>query len=239
MRGLIDIHCHLLPGVDDGPSDIEEAGRLLDDMADEGIRGMIVTPHYRRGMFEASPERIRKAYHYMKREAEKRGMRMYLGCEYYREMDLADTIARKKRPLMAGTDYVLVEFAPEDIFLTIRNQIYALVMKGYNPIIAHVERYECCKELDYVRELQEVGAYIQINAGSVLGKNGRKTKKYVKRLMEEDLVDFIASDAHDRRHRKPNLAKCASYVERCFGKNYARRIFVLNPYNILKSRRKL
>ena len=60
MRGLIDIHCHLLPGVDDGPTDMEEAGKLLDDMADEGVRVIIATPHYRRGMFEASPERIRK-----------------------------------------------------------------------------------------------------------------------------------------------------------------------------------
>lgn len=91
----------------------------------------------------------------------------------------------------------MIEFAPDDTFLTIRNHIYELVARGYNPIVAHIERYDCCRMPDLVQELRELGAYIQVNAGAVLGGSGRKTKKYIKGLMDEDLVDFIASDAHD------------------------------------------
>lgn len=234
---VIDIHCHVIPRVDDGPDTVEEARRLLTEMQGEGVGVIIATPHYRPGMFEAPGDRIEKYYRIAKRAAEKRGMRMYLGCEFYRSAELSEVVKTGRRPTMAGSDYVLVEFAPEDLFLTIRNQICTLVMQGYYPIIAHIERYECCEESERVQELRELGAYIQVNAGSVLGRSGWKAKRYVKRLMTEDLVDFVASDAHDRKKRKPNLGQCAEYVERKYGRRYAQRIFVKNPLNILKNRR--
>lgn len=234
---VVDIHCHVIPRVDDGPDTVEDARKLLTDVYEDGVRVMIATPHYRPGLFETSGDRIEKYYRIAKRAAEKRGMRLYLGCEFYRSTELIEKIKAGKRPTMAGSDYVLVEFAPEDLFLTIRNHVYALVMQGYRPIIAHIERYECCSELERVQELRELGAYIQVNAGAVLGWNGWKAKRYVRKLMSEDLVDFIASDAHDRKRRKPNLGKCADYVERKFGQEYAQRIFVKNPLKILKNRR--
>lgn len=236
---VIDIHCHVIPRVDDGPDTVEEAKRLLTAMREEGVYMMIATPHYRPGMFETPGDTIEKYYRIAKRASEKRGMRMYLGCEFYRGAELPEAIKDGKGATMAGTDYVLVEFAPEDLFLTIRNQVCTLVMQGYQPIVAHVERYECCREPERVRELRELGAYIQVNAGAVLGQSGWKAKRYVKKLMIEDLVDFIASDAHDRNRRKPNLGLCAAYVERKFGRRYAQRIFVKNPLNILKNRRTL
>ena len=232
---LVDIHCHLIPRVDDGPETVEEAGKVLAAMYDEGVRVAIATPHYRPHMFEAPAERIEKYYQLMKKAAEAKGIRLYLGCEFYRYAEMAADIEAGKHPLMAGSDYVLIEFAPDDTFLTIRNHIYELVARGYNPIVAHIERYDCCRMPDLVQELRELGAYIQVTAGAVLGGSDRKTKKYIKGLMDEDLVDFIASDAHDGKRRKPNLGKCSAYVERRYGREYVHRVFVKNPLNIIKA----
>jgi protein-tyrosine phosphatase len=235
MMKLVDVHCHLLPRVDDGPNTVEEAGKMLAAMYEEGVRIVIATPHYRPHIFEAPMERIEKYYRILKKAAEAKGMRLYLGCEFYRHTELLESIKEGNRPLMAGADYVLVEFAPDDNFLTIRNYVYELVTNGYNPIIAHVERYEYCRLPELVQELRELGAYIQVNAGAVLGRDGRKRKKFVKHLMDKDLVDFIASDAHDRKKRKPNLGKCSAYLERKYGREYVHRILVRNPLNIIKA----
>lgn len=234
---LTDIHCHLLPKVDDGPDSVAEAVGLLKEMHEEGVRCIIVTPHYRPDMFEASAERVWKHYLGMRKIAKALGIRLFLGCEYYRNSEIPELIEKKERPSMAGSEYVLIEFSPDDVFQTIRNHVYTLRSRGFKPIVAHVERYECCMNTEKIEELVELGAYIQMNAGSVLGRSGAKMKKYCKKLMEEDLVDFIASDTHDSKTRRPNLGKCAAYVEKKMGREYTERIFIQNPANILRNRR--
>ncbi len=100
---------------------------------------------------------------------------------------------------------MLTEFSGAHTYEKIRNQVYDLVAEGYRPVIAHIERYPCLREeLQRVEELIELGAYIQINAGAVLGEGGGKIKRFCRQVMEEDLVHFIASDAHGSRYRKPN-----------------------------------
>ena len=137
---------------------------------------------------------------------------------------------------MAGSRYVLIEFSMNDLFPTIRNYVYELITHGYQPIIAHVERYFCCQKMEKIQELKDMGALIQVNAGSVLGEEGWKLKKFCLELMKKDLIDFIASDTHNTSDRKLNLKKCASYVTKKMGKQYAERIFFNNPLNILKNR---
>lgn len=234
---LTDIHCHLLPNVDDGPSSVAEAVALLEEMHEQGIRRIITTPHYRQDMFEASMGRIWKHYLGMKKIAASMGIRLYLGCEYYRNPEIADLVKKRKRPSMAGSRYILIEFSPDDMFHTIRNHIYLLCTHGFKPVIAHVERYECCKDIKKLEELVELGAYIQVNADAVLGKQGGEVKRYCRKLLKENVVDFIASDAHDLKRRKPDLEKCAMYVEKKFGEQYAKRIFVMNPAKIIRDRR--
>ncbi len=234
---LTDIHCHLLPNVDDGPTSVAEAVALLEEMHEQGVRRIIATPHYRPGMFEASMGRIWKHYQGMQKIAASRGIRLYLGCEYYRNPEIADLVKQRKRPSMAGSGYILIEFSPDDMFHTISNHIYFLCTQGFKPVIAHVERYGSCKDIKKLEELVELGAYIQVNADAVLGKQGRELKHFCRKLLKENVVDFIASDAHDLKHRKPELEKCAMYVEKKFGEQYAHRIFVDNPAKIIRDRR--
>lgn len=233
---LIDIHCHILPKVDDGPESVTESIKILKEMKKQGILNVIVTPHYRPEMFEPSMKRVIYSYRHLRDIAYDMGISMSLGCEYYRNEKLIEHMDNRMRPTMAGGRYILVEFSMNDLFPTIRNYVYEILTHGYKPIIAHAERYFCCQNLDRIRELREMGALIQLNAGSVIGEEGWKIKKFCLELMKKDLVDFIASDTHNIGDRKLNLKKSASYVLNKMGKQYAERIFFNNPLNVLKNR---
>lgn len=233
---LVDIHCHILPGVDDGAPDMETSRAMIRDAYEQGVRYIIATPHYRPEMFEPSMKKVIRVYHELRDYAEEVGIGLRLGCEYYRNEQMIRHLDKKLRPTMLGSRYVLTEFSTNDSFVTVRNYIYELITKGYRPIVAHVERYFCCQEPERIQKLKKLGAQIQINADSVLGYEGHTIKKFCVGLMKDDLVDFIGSDAHNLEGRKMNLGKCATYVRKKMGQDYAEEIFVDNPRRIWKSR---
>lgn len=233
---LIDIHCHILPKVDDGAESVEEAIAILKEARRQGVTHMIVTPHYRQGMFEPTMKRVLFSYHGLREIAKSLDIRLGLGCEYYRNENMVADLENRRRPTMLGSRYVLTEFSTNDSFATIRNCIYELTTNGFIPIIAHVERYFCCQKLEKVLELRDLGAWIQVNAESVLGVDGRVQKKFCHQLMKEDAIDFIASDTHNTSSRCMQMKKCAGYVAKKMGKDYKRKIFVENPKKIWESR---
>ena len=187
---LVDIHCHILPGVDDGAPDMETSRAMIRDAYEQGVRYIIATPHYRPEMFEPSMKKVIRVYHELRDYAEEVGIGLRLGCEYYRNEQMIRHLDKKLRPTMLGSRYVLTEFSTNDSFVTVRNYIYELITKGYRPIVAHVERYFCCQEPERIQELKKLGAQIQINADSVLGYEGHTIKKFCAGLMKDDLVDF-------------------------------------------------
>ena len=233
---LVDIHCHILPGVDDGSPDMETSRAMIRDAYEQGVRYIIATPHYRPEMFEPSMKKVIRVYHELRDYAEEVGIGLRLGCEYYRNEQMIRHLDKKLRPTMLGSRYVLTEFSTNDSFVTVRNYIYELITKGYRPIVAHVERYFCCQEPERIQELKKLGAQIQINADSVLGYEGHTIKKFCAGLMKDDLVDLIGSDAQNLEGRKMNLGKCATNVRKKMGQDYAEEIFVDNPRRIWKSR---
>lgn len=233
---MIDMHCHVLPRVDDGPDSTEESLEILEEAYKQGVRYMILTPHYRPEMFETSLKDVISTYKIFREQAKEFGIRISLGCECYRHEAMVQRLNGKKLLTLGKSKYVLVEFSSHDLFSTIRSYVYELKSNGYRPVIAHVERYVACQSLENIKELKELGALIQVNAGSVIGESGWLQKGYCLKLMKADLIDFIASDTHNTEGRKMNLKKCFSYVKRKMGKRYAKKIFVDNPSEILKDR---
>ena len=117
------------------------------------------------------------------------------------------------------------EFLPTDRFSYIRNAVDDVLSTGCVPIVAHVERYVCTvKNWDYIYELKQLGADIQVNASSVTGDNGWSVQRCVKALLKDHVVDYIASDAHDTTSRTPQLSKCYKYIVKKYGVEYADRI---------------
>ncbi|MBQ9122392.1 MAG: protein-tyrosine-phosphatase, partial [Lachnospiraceae bacterium] len=212
---IIDMHCHILPKVDDGASSLEESMEMLRLAACEGIVKVIVTPHFKAGKHNASPDGIGRRIQELQQivDEEHLGIEILPGNEILYFNDLLEELEAKHVLTLAGSNYVLVEFMPGDSYSRIRNAVDELVGSGYVPVIAHVERYECLlKDSKLADELKMLGARIQINASSIAGKHGWKIKRYVCQLLKEQLVDYIGTDAHDMKSRKPEMSSCVAVL---------------------------
>ncbi|MDD3141935.1 MAG: capsular biosynthesis protein [Lachnospiraceae bacterium] len=239
MLKLTDIHCHLIPYIDDGAKDKKEAKKLLLMEYKNGVRNIIVTPHYRKGIFESPNVEMHKKFQWLKKAAGEISddLCVFLGCELYSSSTMVSSLQCGDRPTLAGSSYVLVEFSANHSYNKIRDQIYNLIVNGYKPVIAHIERYSCLRlNNNYIVELKDLGAFMQVNAGSILGEDGWKTKRLCKQLMKKDVIDFVGSDAHNTKERKPNLKECFAYVEKKMGKEYTYQLFVENPEKILSGK---
>lgn len=238
MQTMIDIHSHILPGVDDGSKNMDMTRQMLRIAWSEGIRGMIATPHHRRGYAHAPAEKLREAYEAVREEARKMdpSFQVYLGSELFVSHTLEEDLAEGEALSMAGTGYVMVEFLPPVAYREIKSTMQRLRMAGYLPIVAHAERYECLlRDPSLTEDLTDMGCYIQINSASVTGGNGFSAKRYVKKLLKYDLVHFLGSDAHDMDRRSPAMQKSVDYIAKRYGEGQARRISWENPQKLLQN----
>lgn len=238
MKGIIDIHCHILPGVDDGSSDMDMTREMLRTAWNEGITAMIATPHYRRGYADTPASKLAQVYQQVVREAQQihPDFRIYLGNELFSSYELPEQLENGQVLTMSNTRYVLVEFLPSVEYAQLSQAMRKLQMSGYRPILAHAERYGCLlKEPYLVEELTDMGFYIQVNAMSVTGENGHAVKKFVKKLLKYELIHFLGTDAHSMGRRRPAMQKCVAYIEKKCGEDYAARIARDNALRLLQN----
>lgn len=241
MDRLVDIHCHILPEVDDGAQNMEETRQMLQEAYEDGIRYIIATPHHHPRRGRKSPKQLRRQLKLVREEAAQISdeLRIYLGTEIYFGQDIPERLREERILTMNRTRYVLVEFSPGDPFDYICQGIQQIQMKGYEVILAHIERYRCMyKNLENAEHLKHMGVQIQVNADSITGESGWKAKRFVRRLIDERLVFCVGTDAHDPKRRPPQMKKAAEYVEKMCGEDYARRIFFSNPRIMLRKKRK-
>lgn len=233
-KRIIDIHNHSLCCVDDGAGNLQESVQMLREAAGQGIEAVILTPHYRHGMFAYPMEEIEKQYHLLAEAAREIEVELYLGCEYHVNSQVVETFQTGRCHALAGSDYVLTEYSYKTEYAYMVQYTHQLLSCGYIPVIAHVERYECIqKKPERCEELEDMGAWIQINADSVLGLEGWTLKHVCKKLLKMERVDVIASDAHGIRHRPNNLGQCYEYVTKKYGEKYADRMFYRNPGKVI------
>lgn len=231
------MHCHIIPEVDDGAADIDEAIKMLKMEYKEGVRTIIATPHFRVGMFETSPEKIIHQFELLKKEAQRNqcGIDLYLGCEFHANMDMIKYLKDGRARTMAGSRYVLAEFSGKDDKRYIRERLYSLISFGCRPIIAHIERYSCLRrDVSFIQELVEMGAYVQVNAGSITGDLGFGIKMFCRKLLKEQMIHFVGTDAHGMKYRSPKINEAYSYIAKMMGDRYADTIFSLNPQRMIK-----
>lgn len=238
MKRYIDIHSHILPQLDDGSKNMDQTLEMLKTAYEEGIKTIITTPHYHEGRSVKSMETVEACLQSVRETIREilPQMNLFLGCEIYYSHDCVKLLNDKKIPTMADSRYVLVEFSPRVEYRYQKNAIQELLLEGYCPIIAHIERYEqVAKDIDIIKEYIDMGAYIQANAMSVLGGSGRSYKRILKRLLKNHCIHFIATDAHSNRTRAPRLQKCVDYITKKYGSDYAKELFIDNPNQILSN----
>ena len=238
VEPTIDIHCHIMPGVDDGSPDMATSLEMLRIADKNGITHLILTPHHKPMHHNVSPEH-NVAYRKKLQEAAKaEGIKakLFSGNEIYYSDETMEELIEGKICSLAGSDYVLVEFHPTNPYKAIQNAVSRVQAAGFIPIIAHVERYsDIVSHPARVKDLIEMGSLIQVNASSIMGKYGFGISHFTKKLLKEELVHFVASDAHDTGRRAPQLLDCRNYVERKFGEDYGKKLFFTNPANVIRN----
>lgn len=240
IKTLADVHCHTLQEVDDGAQTLEEACGMLRMAYEEGIRIIVLTPHHH-------PRRGRTGLRELKRQVRRlreripeigEDLRLFLGMEVFFGEDILEEIDEGEIKPMGKSDYILLEFSPSDEFSYIRSAIQKIQMKGYQVVLAHVERYQCMLEdIAYTEELLDMGTYIQVNSGSIIGDSGRTVKKFIKELLKNHYVHFVGTDAHSMERRRPKMKEAANYVQKRYGTEYAERIFFKNAVMMLKNKK--
>lgn len=238
MTGYADIHCHALYGVDDGACDINESLAILRFMHDEGIRTVIMTPHYHGGRCEPAIDRVENHFAKLQQTAaddDKLGdMDLHLGCEIYYYPSIIEWLDEGRVATMAGSSYVLLEFGYTMEKRMITEGVGAVVNAGYRPVIAHVERYrKLVGDMKAMDELLEMGALIQINTGAFY--EGFKIRSFIKKLLKNEMVHFVATDAHDDKNRAPYISQEARYIAKHYGEDYCRRLLIENPAAVIRN----
>ena len=232
MTDMTDMHCHVLPGVDDGARDIDESLDMLQVMYDEGIRSVILTPHYHGGHMEPDADKIRSRFRQLKAAADGyetlAAMKLYLGSEIYYFPSVTEWLDEGRVLTMAGSRYVLLEFGYSNDAARIAEGISRVAASGYYPVVAHIERYrKLVGDVDAVDDLIRRGAYIQINTESLSA--GWKIRSFVKKLLKNEMVHFVGTDAHNMRGRIPQMQWESEYIARRYGEDYCRELFIDNP----------
>ncbi len=234
---LIDIHAHILPGVDDGARDLQEAVELCRLAWEQGTRAIILTPHYR-GIYKATPAILQASYTALCQVLSKELPRMslYLGNEICFHNDIGQRLTDGQVSPLCNSRYVLLEFSPTAFRAQITTGIAECLTAGKVPIIAHAERYDVFRQdRSLTDDVIKLGALIQLNADSVMGKRGLGAKRFCHKLLKAEKVHFIASDAHDKKHRPPVLLPCYNKICKKYGEKYAKRLFWRNPRAIIEN----
>ncbi|WP_205520037.1 tyrosine-protein phosphatase [Virgibacillus doumboii] len=206
---MIDIHCHILPGVDDGPTTLTQSIEMAERAVDHGIHTIIATPHHRNGRYNNEKQDVLVEVERLNEELSKKNMPLTIlpGQEprIYGEL-VTDIENGRISPLNGFTKYVFIELPANEIPLYTRQLLFNTQLAGYIPIIVHPERNKKLLEntsilYDFVRN----GALTQITASSLIGHHGKHLQKFSNKLINANLAHFIASDAHNTKTRGFNL----------------------------------
>ena len=232
---MIDLHCHIIPGVDDGPASLEETQAMLAMAAADGIEAISATPHCDL-RYPYDPERCRAELARIQRSCP--GVpRLHLGCELHLTPENIDRVL--KTPVdftLNGGDCLLVELPDRITPAALDAAFSAFQDSGLRTVIAHPERnLYLQKNPRHVRALVESGCYFQITAQSLAGAFGAPAERFARAFLKERLVHFIATDSHGPERRRPLLSRAFTETERRWGQATAKLLCVANPRAALES----
>ena len=231
---MVDIHCHILPHVDDGADSTETALEMLKIEANDGISDCILTPHF--FGYSKHDAHVMDEFLAFQEKAKKEvpAITLHLGRELFYSMNLPELLEEGTVQYMASTNYALIEFAPDADFTSIFRGLSHLLQCGIQPVLAHVERARNVG-LEQCKELVKSGVYLQINSSSIYGKNGFLAKRKVAKFLAEHLIHFVGTDAHNMTTRQPDMGEAYDYTAKKFGTEYADAIFTYNPQRMLEN----
>jgi protein-tyrosine phosphatase len=199
---VLDMHSHLLPGVDDGSPDVETSLSLIKSLRDCGFRELITTPHIYKELYPNTPDTLSRAYAELPQRLNEQGdITLRFAAEYFLD-EYVEELIKSGQPLLTIYDnWVLTEISFVQAPIDLENRLFDLQVAGYKPIMAHPERYGYWhQQKQAYHELKERGVLLQINLLSLTGYYGRQVAETARYLIKEELVDLVGSDCHHHRH---------------------------------------
>ena len=232
---MIDIHAHVLPGVDDGVVDLEESLAMLKNYEQAGVRAVFATSHVapKRG-YANTRERLEKALERVRHAAQEANIdvTLYLGAEIDNHPQLANVL--QQAPSLNDSRVVLLDFGMKQA--DIEEVCYELSLRDYTVIVAHPERYFYIT-MEAIRRLKKQGVLMQVSAPHLIKRGSKDAQKIARKMLKEGLIDFVASDAHRAKGMPGDVMKKAyQYVQKKAGTVQAERLFSENAKSWLLGR---
>lgn len=234
---MLDLHCHLLPGIDDGATDLEMALEMARIAVDDGITTVACSPHIYPGLYENDAAGIRTAVTALQIELDERGiaLRLLEGADVHLEPDLAAAVEAGRVPTLSGSRYLLLEPPHHIAPPRLEDTLFDLLLAGIVPVVTHPERLTWIEDQYTVFErLVKGGAWMQVTAGSLTGRFGRRPRYWAERMLDEGLVHVLATDAHHPRRRPPLLAEGRAAAAARVGDAEAEHLVVTRPQGIIE-----
>jgi len=234
---VIDIHCHILPAIDDGPGDIEGSISMARIAADDGISRIVASPHFK---YDERPTigDIRRSIAMLQEKVKEQNIPVQLlcGADIRLTYELINGIEKGDIPTVNESRYFLLEL-PDLVPPNLDNFLFSAELRGLVPVITHPERnYSLLLSPEKIVALRGSGALFQLTAMSVTGEFGSQVKSFSHMLLKKGYADFVASDAHGSRRRRPVLSKAYREVSGILGKKNTERIFFENPSAVIEDR---
>ena len=234
---MIDLHCHLLPGIDDGAPDMAESMAMLQTAAQDGIETVVCTPHAFDGVFDNNDiEAVTALVAEVQREAVALGIpvRLVPGADVHVHPDIAGLHRERRLPTVGGTRYFLLELPHDLVPLGIEKAIFEWQLAGLCPILTHPERNaELMRDMGRIFDLVRRGVMMQVTAASLTGEFGGEPERVSLAMLEAGCMHFLATDAHSAEWRKPQLTAARERVAELAGPEAARSMVVDRPARVL------
>ena len=235
--GMIDLHCHILPGIDDGPELLDESIEMCRIAVDDGISKVVCTPHHVVGKYNNNREKIIRCVEKLQAsiDSEHIPLTLYPGCEIRLDINLVESI--KAGELLTMNDsgrYITLELPNEALPKNIEEIISALIFAGIIPIIAHPEKTMVTRNNpEIIYQLVQLGALTQLTASSLTGRLGSRIKKFSVFLVEHKLAHMLVTDAHSSKRRRPVLSDGLKRLKEIVGEKAAMEMVKTIPEKIL------
>lgn len=231
---MIDIHSHLVYGVDDGSKSMEDTRRMLKEAKNAGFTDVICTPHYMEDYYEVPCNEISERISNMRDLAKGIDIKIHQGNEIYANENIIEYIKSDQATSLNDSKYVLIEFPMQNEPINMDQVIYLLLQAGKVPIVAHPERYSYVREnpnmlLEYI----EQGVLFQTNYGSVIGMYGNEIKETAKRLLTHNMIHFLGSDNHRINTVYKHIPEALKTLEKWIGEDKIIELTTDNPSYIL------
>jgi protein-tyrosine phosphatase len=234
MSGYVDLHCHYIPGVDDGVRTLDESLRLLKALGQIGYAEVVATPHIRTAMFENRRPGLEKSFAELVSILDTHALpALSLAAEHFCDDIFFNLLASEQALPYRGGHAILVEFRYEAWPRRIEDQFFRMQVKGLRPLIAHPERYNALfDQTDALDPLLDVGAMTLLDTMSLVGKYGERCRRAAERMLEEGAYDAACSDAH-RPEDVDVMAKAIDRLRALVGKDECRALHSDRPRGIL------